>query len=143
MKHDIHVTVLQLSGIGMTPSILTSVVGAASEVVAVAEPVAWGVRQEEGWLCWVAESSLRHCLEDLCSAFGGSAPPHQSSFASGGNVQVQLYWLARQELGIPPPAWCVQWWDTQLKSYHPTHLRCCFRVLSVAGRLNYERGNYR
>lgn len=32
--------VLQRSGIGMAPSILTSVVGAASEVVAVAEPVA-------------------------------------------------------------------------------------------------------
>ena len=78
-------------------------VEAASEVAAVAE-VAWGARWQEGWPCWEAESTLRRCLEDLCSAFGGTVQPHQSSFASGGIVQVQQYWLATLELGIPPPA---------------------------------------
>ena len=78
-------------------------VEAASEVAAVAEAAAWGVHWQEGWSCWEAESTLRRCLGGLCSAFGGSVQPHQSSFASGGNVQVQQYWFATLELGIPPP----------------------------------------
>lgn len=92
---------------GIAQCILTSVVWVASAVVAVAEPAAWGAHWEEGWSCWEAESSLRCCLQGLCFAFGGSAQPHQRSFASEGSVQVQQYWLATLELGTPPPAWRV------------------------------------
>ena len=50
------------------------VAAAVAEAVFGAGAVHWG----EGWPWWEAESSLRHCLEVQCSAFGGIARFQQS-----------------------------------------------------------------
>ena len=55
----------------------TFVVGAVPETVSLAAAVAWGVRLEEGCSLQEAASSLKHCLGDLYSAFGGSALAQQ------------------------------------------------------------------